>query len=77
MDKLINETLGYLQQLIHRKANTDSRISSVVKEFEEVYGDDTQSYWEYSCYDKNDEFVISFSVDINGNAELIDDNDCY
>lgn len=77
MNNLVDEAKRYIEQLIHVKSNTSNRIYSAEKEFIEVSGDDTQSYWKYECFDDRDEFVISFSVNINNSVELIDDNDCY
>ena len=77
MDNLINEAISYLDQLIHIKSNTKDRVKDVETRFIENTTDDTQSYYEYTCYDENGDFVISFAVNKDGSVELVDDNDCY
>lgn len=68
---------GYIDQFLHVKNDTKNRIVEVIKEFNEVSGDDTQSYYVYTCLDENKELVIEFSVDINDYVELIEEVDCY
>lgn len=73
----LNKAKEYIDQFLHVKPNTKNRIVEVIKEFNEVPGDDSQSYYIYTCSDENKELVIEFSVDINDYAELIEEVDCY
>ena len=77
MNNLIVEASNYIDQLIHINPDTKNRISSVIKEYVEILGDDTSSYYEYHCMDKEDQLVISFTVNINDYVELIDEVECY
>lgn len=73
----LNKAKEYIDQFLHVKSNTKNRIVEVITEFNEVPGDDTQSYYIYTCLDSNNNLVIEFSVDINNHAELIEEIDCY
>lgn len=73
----LNEAKEYIDQFIHVKSNTKNRIEDVVKKFIEVPEDNTKNHYIYTCLDCNENLVIEFSVDMNNNAELIDDVDCY
>lgn len=67
---LHKEVKKYLSQITNIPSDLGDKIKTVVKEFEECEGDDTQSYWEYSCFNAKGDLILAFTVNSNEYVEL-------
>ncbi|MGL4801986.1 MAG: hypothetical protein ACRC18_06945 [Cetobacterium sp.] len=72
MDKTLEDALMYFDMLLFPPIGVRSRI--VRSELIEVTGEDYK--YEYACYDKDGEFIISLWVDELNDSGMLEEN-CY